>query len=210
MSKGMKIFLGVLIVLLILGFAALVSLKNTYNQLVALDEKINETWSQVQNVYQRRADLIPNLVETVKGYAAHERETLEAVIQARANATRPEINVDPQALMQNPQLFQRFEQAQNQLSQALGRLLVTIERYPELKANQNFLRLQDQLEGTENRIAVERRRFNEAVQNYNRKVRTFPTVLFAGMFGFQQRPYFEASPEAQQAPAVDFTSGDNQ
>ncbi len=207
MSKGSKILLGIVIALVVLIGIAYSTIKGIYNELVALDEGINGAWSQVQNVYQRRADLIPNLVEVVKGYAAHERETLEAVIQARASATRPEINIqDPAAILQNPQLFRQFEQAQNQLTAALGRLLVTIERYPELKANQNFLRLQDQLEGTENRIAVERRRFNETVQAYNRKVRSFPTVLFAGMFGFEPRPYFQASPEAQEAPKVDFTT----
>ena len=204
MSKGMKIFLGILAVLLLMGIWTYSSIKGTYNSLVALDESINGSWSQVQNVYQRRADLIPNLVEIVKGYASHERETLEAVIQARASATRPEFNVSAEGL--SPQLFQRFEQAQGQLSSALSRLLVTIERYPDLKANQNFVRLQDELAGTENRIAVERRRFNQKVQGYNQKVRTFPTLIFAGMFGFQQRPYFEASPQAQEVPKIDFSS----
>ncbi len=207
MSKGMKIFIGVAIVFVILIFMTYSFFKNTYNELVALDENINSAWAQVQNVYQRRADLIPNLVETVKGYAAHERETLEAVIQARASATRPEINAAE--VLRNPQLFQQFEQAQSQLSAALGRLLVTIERYPDLKANQNSIRLQDELAGTENRIAVERRRFNETTQSFNRKVRTFPTNMIAGMFGFQTRPYFQASEAAQEAPKVDFTSGDN-
>ncbi len=205
MSKGMKIFLAVAAVLLILVFMAYSSIKNTYNSLVALDEQINGAWSQVQNVYQRRADLIPNLVEVVKGYASHERETLEAVIQARASATRPQINVNASEILQNPQLFQQFEQAQNQLGAALGRLMVVIERYPDLKANVNFIRLQDELAGTENRIAVERRRFNETVQSYNQRIRSFPTILFAGMFGFQQRPYFQATEAAQQAPQVDFS-----
>jgi len=207
MSKGMKIFLGIMAGLLILIFIAYSSIKGTYNSLVALDEQVNGAWSQVQNVYQRRADLIPNLVETVKGYASHERETLEAVIQARANATRPQINAGNVA--ENPQLFQQFEQAQSQLTSALSRLMVVIERYPDLKANTNFVRLQDELAGTENRIAVERRRFNETVQNYNQTVRSFPTNIFAGMFGFEQREYFEASPEAQEAPKVDFSGGSN-
>lgn len=207
MSKGMKIFIGVLAFLLIMSIWAYSSIKGTFNSLVALDENINGSWSQVQNVYQRRADLIPNLVETVKGYAAHERETLEAVTQARASATRPEFNVSAEGL--SPQLFQQFEAAQGQLSSALSRLLVTIERYPDLKANENFVRLQDELSGTENRIAVERRRFNQTVQGYNQKVRSFPTLIFAGMFGFQQRPYFQASPEAQQAPKIDFSSSTN-
>lgn len=207
MSKGMKIFIGISAVLLIVGIWAYSSITGTYNSLVTLDEGINGSWSQVQNVYQRRADLIPNLVETVKGYASHERETLEAVTQARASATRPEFNVSAEGL--NPQLFQQFEQAQGQLSSALSRLLVTIERYPDLKANQNFVRLQDELAGTENRIAVERRRFNETVQGYNQKVRSFPTNVLAGMFGFQQRPYFEASPGAEVAPKIDFSSSTN-
>lgn len=204
MGKGMKIFLGILAGLFLIGIILYKSISGTYNSLVTLDEQVNGAWSQVQNVYQRRADLIPNLVETVKGYASHERETLEAVIQARASATRPQINAA--GVLENPQLFQQFEQAQGQLTSALGRLMVVIERYPELKANQNFIRLQDELAGTENRITVERRRFNETVQQYNQKVRSFPTNILAGMFGFQSRQYFEASPEAQQAPKVDFSS----
>ena len=207
MSKGIKIFLGILAVLLIMGIWAYSSIKGTYNSLVTLDESINGSWSQVQNVYQRRADLIPNLVETVKGYASHERETLEAVTQARASATRPEFNVSAEGL--NPQLLQQFSQAQGQLSSALSRLLVTIEKYPDLKANQNFVRLQDELAGTENRIAVERKRFNQTVQGYNQKVRLFPTSVLAGMFGFEPRLYFEASPEAQEVLKIDFSSSTN-
>jgi LemA protein len=203
MSKGTKILLGTAVVLVILIIAVYSSFKGTYNELVAMDENVNGAWSQVQNVYQRRADLIPNLVETVKGYAAHERETLEAVVQARAKATQPQINAGE--VLQNPQLFQQFEQAQGQLGAALSRLLVTIERYPDLKANQNFIRLQDEMANTENRISVERRRFNQAMQGYNQKVRTFPTNIIGGMFGFQQRPYFQATPDAQTAPNVDFT-----
>ena len=209
MSRGLKIFLGIVAVLLILVFVAYSSIKNTYNSLVGLDEKVNGSWSQVQNVYQRRADLIPNLVEVVKGARDFEKETLESVIRARASATRPEININSAEILRNPQLFQKFEQAQTQLGSALGRLLVTIERYPDLKSNQNFIRLQDELAGTENRITVERRRFNQTVQLYNQRVRTFPTMIFAGMFGFQQRPYFEASSEAQETPRVDFSSGSN-
>ncbi len=207
MSKGMKIFLGIIAVLFILGFMIYSSLTRTYNNIVKQDININKSWAQVQNQYQRRADLIPNLVATVKGYASHEKGTLEAVVQARASATRPQINIDPGKLLQNPQLFQQFQNAQNQLSGALGRLLVTIEKYPDLKANANFIRLQDQLEGTENRIAVERRRFNQAVAQYNESIRTFPTVLFAGMFGFQKRPYFQAAEGAEKAPKVDFSTG---
>lgn len=207
MSKGMKIFIGIAVIFVILVFMVYSFFKGTYNSLVALDEGVNGSWAQVQNVYQRRLDLIPNLVETVKGYAAHERETLEAVIQARANATRPQINAGE--VLQNPQLFQQFERAQNQLGAALGRLMVVIERYPDLKANVSFTRLQDELAGTENRIAVERRRFNETTRSYNQEIRTFPTNILAGMFGFEKRPYFEASPEAEEAPKVDFSSSRN-
>lgn len=198
MSNSMKILAVVGVVVVLLAWRGC----SSYNSLVGLDEGVNSAWAQVQNQYQRRADLIPNLVETVKGAANFERETLEAVIQARANATRPEINAEN--LLNNPQAFQQFQQAQDNLGAALGRLMVVVERYPELKANQNYLDLQTQLEGTENRIAVERKRFNEVVQNYNSTRRVFPTNIFAGMFGFQQRPYFEAAAEAQQAPKVDF------
>jgi LemA protein len=194
----MKILAVVGVVVLLLAWRGC----SSYNSLVGLDEGVNSAWAQVQNQYQRRADLIPNLVETVKGAANFERETLEAVIQARANATRPEINAEN--ILNNPQAFQQFQQAQDNLGAALGRLMVVVEKYPELKANQNYLDLQTQLEGTENRIAVERKRFNEVVQNYNSTRRVFPTNIFAGMFGFQQRPYFEAAAEAQQAPKVDF------
>lgn len=207
MSTGMKIFLGIGGVLILILIITFFTLKGTYNNLVTLDEGVNGAWSQVQNVYQRRADLIPNLVETVKGYAAHEKETLEAVVNARASATRPQINAAE--VLKNPQLFQQFERAQGQLGAALGRLLVTIEKYPDLKANVNFIRLQDELSGTENRIAVERRRFNETVQSYNKDVRTFPNLLLAGMFGFEQRQYFQANTEAQEAPKIDFSSGSN-
>ncbi len=198
MSNGMKILAVVVAVVLILGWRGC----SSYNNLVKLDEGVNSAWSQVQNQYQRRADLIPNLVETVKGAANFEKGTLEAVIQARANATRPEINAGN--LLNNPQAFQQFQQAQDNLGAALGRLMVVVEKYPELKANQNYLDLQTQLEGTENRISVERKRFNEVVQNYNSTRRVFPTNVFAGMFGFQQRPYFQAAAEAQQVPKVDF------
>ena len=199
MSNTMKILAVVAVLALLLAWRGC----SSYNNLVQLDEGVNSAWSQVQNQYQRRADLIPNLVETVKGAATFERETLEAVIQARANATRPEINAEN--VLNNPQAFQQFQQAQDNLGAALGRLLVVVEKYPELKANQNYLDLQTQLEGTENRIAVERKRFNEVVQSYNSQTRSFPTNIFAGMFGFAQRPYFQATAEAQQAPKVDFS-----
>ncbi|OGC01685.1 LemA family protein [candidate division KSB1 bacterium RBG_16_48_16] len=204
MSKGAKIGIGILVIIVVFAIILFSTFKNAYNSFVRLDEEVNNSWAQVQNVLQRRMDLIPNLVETVKGYANFERETLEAVIQARANATR--LTVDAGELAKNPEQLSQFMGAQNGLSAALGRLMVVIERYPELKANQNFIRLQDELAGTENRIAVERRRFNETTRTYNQKIRQFPDNIIASMFGFQQRPYFEAPQEAQQAPRVDFGS----
>jgi LemA protein len=172
-----------------------------YNQLVAADQQVNAAWAQVQNQYQRRADLIPNLVETVKGFATQERTVLEEVTRARASASS--IQLTPEAL-NDPKALERFQQAQNQLSGALSRLLVTVERYPELKSNQNFLRLQEQLEGTENRIAVERRRFNEVVRDYNTRLRTFPATIVARFAGFQPKAFFEAAPDATTAPKVKF------
>ena len=171
------------------------------NQLVRLDQNVNEKWAQVQNVYQRRADLIPNLVETVKGFAAQERTVLTEVTQARASATG--VRLTPEALS-DPQAVQRFQAAQNQLSGALSRLLVTVERYPELKSNQNFLALQTQLEGTENRITVERQRYNEAVREYNTRLRIFPGSLVAGVTGFRPKAFFEATPESATPPKVKF------
>ncbi|MEZ5105405.1 MAG: LemA family protein [Draconibacterium sp.] len=171
-----------------------------YNKMVQLDEQTTSQWSQVENVYQRRADLIPNLVNTVKGYAAHEQETLEGVIEARSKATS--VNIDPSKL--SPESIQQFNQAQEGLSSALSRLMVVVERYPDLKANQNFLDLQAQLEGTENRIAVERRKFNEVTQNYNSYIRKFPQVIYAGWFGFDKKSYFEAQAGAEKAPEVQF------
>lgn len=206
MGKKFLIGLGVVVVL---GFLLYSFFSGNYNKLVGLDEGVKQSWAEVQNNYQRRADLIPNLVATVKGAADFERETLESVIEARANATRPEINVDADKLLNDPQAFQRFQQAQDNLTSALSRLLVVVERYPELKANQNYLDLQTQLEGTENRITTARRRFNETVQGFNSTARTFPTNIIAGIFGFSQKPYFEASAEAQQAPKVDFSREQN-
>ncbi len=203
MGKGAKIGCGLLIVLAVVALMAFFLLKNTYNSMVVLDEDVKNSWSQVQNVLQRRMDLIPNLVETVKGYAAHERETLEAVINARANATKTQVNANDMT----PAQMQQMMEAQNGLSSALSRLMVVVEQYPNLKANENFLKLQDELAGTENRIAVERKRFNDATRKYNGTLRSFPTVLIAGIFGFNQRPYFEAPTEAQQAPKVDFGAG---
>jgi len=199
MSKGVLI---TIVVLAVIAFAV-IGLVGRYNSEVGLQEGVDGQWGNVENAYQRRADLIPNLVETVKGYASHERETFTAVTEARARATQITAEITPEAL-NDPRLLQQFQQAQDGLSSALGRLMVVVERYPELKANQNFLQLQDQLEGTENRIAVERRRFNDMARDYNTTIRRFPTNIIAGMFGFDKRAYFEAAPGADQAPTVDF------
>ncbi|OLC13270.1 MAG: LemA family protein [Candidatus Rokubacteria bacterium 13_1_40CM_69_27] len=198
MARGFLIALVVLAVLVVgvVGWAVSVN-----NQLVRLDQDVNEKWAQVQNVYQRRADLIPNLVETVKGFAAQERTVLEEVTRARASATS--VQLTPQAL-NDPKALERFQAAQSQLSGALSRLLVTVERYPELKSNQNFLALQTQLEGTENRIAVERRRFNEAVRGYNTRLKLFPGSVVAGMTGFRPKAFFEATADAATPPKVKF------
>ncbi|MDR1728875.1 MAG: LemA family protein [Acidobacteriota bacterium] len=202
MGKGAVAALGCLGVVVLLVVVAVGVVWSGYNGMVAADESVKTAWAQVENAYQRRADLIPNLVETVKGYAAHESETLEAVTASRSQAgsvqMTPEMLGDPAAL-------QKFEAVQGSLSSALSRLLVVVERYPDLKANQNFLTLQDQLEGTENRIAVERRRFNEAAQAYNVKIRRFPGTLFAGMFGFAPKAYFQSAPGSDAAPTVDFS-----
>lgn len=190
----------VIIVLVLLALIVYMSVKGTYNKMVTMDESIDGQWSQVENVYQRRADLIPNLVNTVKGYADFEQQTLTQVIEARAKATS--VNVDPTNL--NAGNFQQFQEAQGQLTQALSRLMVVVERYPELKANQNFLELQAQLEGTENRIAVERKKFNETVRNYNTYIRKFPQTFWANIFGFEKKPYFEADEGAETVPTVEF------
>lgn len=171
-----------------------------YNKMVEMDEQVTSQWAQVENVYQRRADLIPNLVNTVKGYAAHEQETLTGVIEARSKATS--VTVDPSNM--DAQTLQQFNQAQEGLSSALSRLMVVVERYPDLKANQNFRDLQIQLEGTENRIATERRKFNQTTQAYNAYIRKFPQVIYAGWFGFEKKAYFEAQQGAEQAPEVQF------
>ncbi len=199
MKKGCLIVLGIVVVI---GIIFVLSGIGTYNKMVSLDEGVKEKWSQVENVYQRRFDLIPNLVETVKGYAAHERETFQAVTEARSKAGGT-FNISEEVL-NNPETFARFQQAQNTLGGALQRLLVVLERYPELKANENFLSLQSQLEGTENRIAVERRRFNEAARQFNTYTRKFPKNILAGIFGFRQKSYFKAQEEAQTAPRVKF------
>ena len=171
-----------------------------YNGLVNSQENVKSQWGNVENQYQRRADLIPNLVETVKGYATHEKSTFEEVIAARAKATQ--ITVDPTNL--TPEKLQEFQAAQGELSSALGRLLLLREAYPELKANQNFIELQAQLEGTENRITVAREQFNQEVQNYNTMVRKFPKNIIAGLFGFERKPTFEAEKGAEKAPEVKF------
>jgi len=173
-----------------------------YNRLVSLEEGVTAAWAQVENVYQRRMDLIPNLVETVKAYAKHEQDTFAAVTEARSQAGGV-MNID-EDLLNNPEAFARFQQTQDSLGSALQRLLVVTENYPELKANQNFLALQDQLEGTENRIAVERMRFNEAVRSYNTLIRRFPQVIVARIAGFEAKPYFESASGAEVAPKVEF------
>ena len=174
--------------------------RGVYNSMVTQDESVKTAWSQVENQYQRRLDLIPNLVNTVKGYASHERATLEGVINARANATKT--TIDPTNLTE--ETMKQFQAAHGELSSALSRLMVVVERYPDLKANQNFMELQAQLEGTENRISVERKRFNEVAQNYNTNIRSFPTNILAGMFGFQPKAYFAAESGAEKAPTVEF------
>ena len=171
-----------------------------YNGLVKADEALNTAWSNVENQYQRRADLIPNLVNTVKGYAEHEKETLDAVVAARTRATQ--VTVDAENL--TPEKLQEYQKIQNEVGAALGRLLAVAEAYPDLKANTNFLELQAQLEGTENRISVERRNFNEAAKSYNTSIRTFPRSILAGMFGFEKRPYFEAQQGVETVPVVQF------
>ena len=186
-----------LIVVLLFGMGGC-----SYNGLVKKNVAVEAAWAQVENVYQRRADLIPNLVNTVKGAADFEKSTLTAVVEARAKATS--INIDASKL--DAASFQKFQQAQDGLSSALSRLLVSVERYPELKANQNFLELQSQLEGTENRISVERKRFNEVVQDYNTSVRSFPSNIFAGMFGFAPKDFFKAREGSDKAPNVDFST----
>jgi LemA protein len=193
MKKGTIILLGVLLALVVWGVSA-------YNGLVSKEESVNEKWGAVQTVYQRRADLIPNLVSTVKGYAEHEQSTLQEVTAARSRATS--INIDPSTA--TPEQMEAWMAAQQELSSALGRLIAVSENYPDLKANQNFLSLQSQLEGTENRISVERQRYNEAVKDYNVSVRRFPNSIFASIFGFDKKPMFEAQAGAEVAPVVAF------
>ncbi|HEV3148603.1 MAG TPA: LemA family protein [Chthoniobacterales bacterium] len=196
---------GVLVVIAFFVVVAALGLMGSYNRLVKLQQSVDQSWAQVQNVYQRRADLIPNLVNTVSGAANFEKSTLIAVTDARASVGR--VQLDANKAPTDAAQLEQFQAAQGQLTNALSRLLVVVERYPELKANQSFLGLQAQLEGTENRISVERGNFNTAVQNYNTAVRSFPTNLIAGMFGFAPRPFFAAQPGAEKAPAVNFNFG---
>lgn len=191
------IIIGAIILVVILLFS---SIKGTYNTMVSKDEAVKSQWGTVESAYQRRMDLIPNLVNTVKGYADFEKTTLTQVIEARAKATQ--VNIKPDNL--NAESMKQFQAAQGELSGALSRLLVTVEQYPNLKANENFLDLQKQLEGTENRIAVERRKFNEMVQDYNSFIRQFPKNIWASLFGFEKKAYFEAEEGAEKAPKVNF------
>ena len=186
----------------VLGILAIIVLwvANVYNAFVAAEEEVESAWAQVENQYQRRSDLVPNLVATVKGYAAHEQETLEGVVEARAKATQ--ITIDPTNA--TPEQLAAFQAAQGELSQALGRLLAVAENYPDLKANENFRDLQSQLEGTENRIAVARQLFNESARQFNTAIRRFPNNIIAGICGFEKKPYFEAEEGANKAPKVEF------
>jgi len=197
----MKTGLVVLIVIAAIVVGGIIWGTGVNNQFVTSEQLVNEKWAQVQNVYQRRADLIPNLVETVKGFAAQERTVLEEVTRARASASG--IQATPE-LINDPAAFKKFQDAQAQLGGALSRLLVTVERYPELKSNQNFLALQSQLEGTENRISVERMRYNEAVRDYNTRLRLFPGSIVASFRGFKPKSFFEAAPGSEQPPKVKF------
>ncbi len=190
----------ILIVVVLLVIIVYSSIKGTYNKIVGLQEKVTNQWANVENVYQRRMDLIPNLVNTVKGYADFEKSTLTQVIEARAKATS--VNIDPTNLSQ--QNLQQFQQSQAALGSALSRLMVVVERYPDLKANQNFLELQAQLEGTENRIAVERRNYNDAAREYNTYIKQFPRNLYANMFNFKDKAYFQSDTGAEKAPNVQF------
>ena len=196
MKKSTWIWIAVIAVVAILFFWV----KNSYNSMVRMDENVQKAWSQAENVYQRRRDLIPNLVATVKGYASHESSTLEAVISARAKATQTMI--DPTNLTEEQ--IAAFQSAQSELSAAVGRLLVSVEQYPDLKANQNFLELQAQIEGTENRITVERNKFNESAQQYNTMIRKFPDNIIASLFGFEKKGYFKSQEGAATAPKVSF------
>lgn len=200
-NKGLLIGCSLGAIVLLIVFLVFSYGVSKYNQLVSLNEEVSKAWSQVENQYQRRYDLIPNLVETVKGVANFEKETYIAVTEARAKVGQ--IQITPQ-MLEDPNAFERFQAAQDNLSSALSRLLVAVENYPQLKANENFLQLQAQLEGTENRISVERKRFNEAVQSFNTAIKRFPTNIIAGMFGFKEKQYFKAVTGAETPPKVQF------
>ena len=193
MKKTWIIIIAVIAVIAVYGISS-------YNSMVSQEEAVGTAWSNVENQYQRRADLIPNLVNTVKGYAAHEKETFDAVVSARAKATQTTVSIDDLT----PEKMEAYQRAQGEVGSALSRLLAVTENYPDLKANENFQTLQAQLEGTENRISVERRNFNDVARAYNTSIRRFPKNIFAGMFGFEKRPYFEAQEGAEKAPEVKF------
>ena len=196
MKKSLIVFISILVILaLVIGYGI-----STNNKMVKADEAVMSQWAKVENQYQRRADLIPNLVNTVKGYASHEKETLDAVVNARAKATQVTINPDNL----NEASLKEYQAAQGELSQALGRLLMVTENYPDLKANQNFLELQAQLEGTENRISTERTRYTDMVRDYNTMIRRFPASIIAGIGGFEKKPQFTAEAGAEKAPEVNF------
>ena len=196
MKKSTIILTAIVVVI----FLMISSAVGKYNNMITLEEGVDASWAQVENVYQRRADLIPNLVATVKGVAEFEKETFTAVAEARSKVS----NVNLEGITNNPQAMQDFQQSQSQLSGALSKLMVVVERYPDLKANQNFLDLQTQLEGTENRIAVERNRFNKTAQGYNTLIRRFPGSIYASIFGFDRKAYFEADAGSEVAPQVEF------
>jgi LemA protein len=195
--KKTLIIVGIIVLVIVLFYSFF---KGTYNTMVTNSEQVDSQWAQVQNVYQRRSDLIPNLVSTVKGFAQQEKDVFIGVTEARAKATS--VNIDAANL--TPDKMAQFQQAQEGLSGALGRLMVVVEKYPEIKSNQNFLELQSQLEGTENRITVERQKFNDITKVYNTYVKSFPNNMLAGMFGFVAKPYFEATKGAEVAPKVEF------
>ena len=202
MSKGIKTLLIVVAVVAVIGFGLYQFFGGNYNKMVSMDEEVMSQWGQVENVYQRRLDLIPNLVETVKGYAKHESKVFTDIAEARSKAGGV-MKVSDEVL-NDPAAFKRFQQAQSELGSALQRLLVVTENYPELKANEGFLELQNQLEGTENRITVERKRFNDVVKTYNTFIRQFPRSIVANMSGFRAKAYFEAAEGAEKAPQVSF------
>ena len=199
----MKIFGIVLAAIAVVVLMFVLSLIGAYNGLVSKDETVTSAWGQVENTYQRRNDLIPNLVNTVKGYATHEKSTFVEVTEARAKVSSIKINAEQ--LTKDAGMMKQFIEAQDQLGSALSRLMVVVEKYPDLKANQNFLSLQDEIAGTENRIAVERKRYNETVVDLNKSIRVFPSNIIASMFGLEKRTYFEAEEKAKTAPVVDFS-----